>query len=209
MNNTGAACVCGFMTSRSVTRLRRLGVVLCGGLAVNTANAAPERTGFTGDLAMGGSVTTGTIAPVCGGSGGSGCPDGSTPLRWQPGLAPLTLSLGGFVTPHLALLFRMTGTSYFRGDAQYANLFYGASVEWWPHDHWFVSGGAGVAGTALNPWLGSSAGPSQAGLGLNARAGAALASGDRHALTLSSEAILGFYGNAPMGLALLLGWKWY
>ena len=170
--------------------------------------AAPERAGFTGDLSIGGSLTTRTVTSSSLGSNGTSTDETSTEL--EPGLAPLGVSLGGYFTPRVALLFRLAGTSYFRGSHQYLQLFTGPMVEYWPRDRWFLAGGIGLGTFTPNPLTGSSVVISREGLALDARAGAVLAGGNRHALTLSLELIPAFYKNrAQAGAALVAAWKWY
>src|SRR5262245_8914974 len=112
-------------------------------LALSTpAAAAPERAGFTGDLSIGASVTTRTVTSVSGGTNMPLTAESST--RLEPGLAPLGVSLGGTLTPRLALLFRLAGTSYFRSSSQRLHLFAGPVVEFWASDRWFLGGGVGL-----------------------------------------------------------------
>lgn len=133
-----------------------------------------------------------------------------TSTEFEPGLAPLGVALGGYFTPRVALLGRLAGTSYFRGSHQYLQLFTGPVVEYWPSDRWFLAGGIGLGTFTPNPFTGSSVVSSREGLALDARAGAVLTGGPRHALTLSLELIPAFYENrARAGAALLAAWKWY
>jgi hypothetical protein len=143
-------------------------------------------------------------------SGGSNVPFTSeTSTVYEPGLAPLGLSLGGYLTPRLALLGRLSGTSYFRGDEQILHMFAGPVVEFWPHDRWFVSGGVGLGSLTPNPLLGSSLVTPRQGVAFDARAGAVLAGGVRHAVTASLEVIPAIYKHFQAGAALLVAWKWY
>lgn len=177
-------------------------------LTSSTSAAAPERAGFTGDLSIGASITTRTVTNTSTSSNGTSTDETSTEL--EPGLAPLGVSLGGYFTPRVALLFRLAGTSYFRGSHQYLQLYTGPMVEYWPRDRWFLAGGIGLGTFTPNPLTGSSVVSSREGLALDARAGAVLAGGNRHALTLSLELIPAFYENrAQVGAALVAAWKWY
>jgi len=176
--------------------------------ASSTAVAAPERAGFTGDLSIGASLTTRTSSSAGVSSDGTFTEDTSTEL--EPGLAPLGVSLGGYVTPRVALLGRLAGTSYFRGSHQYLQLFTGPMVEYWPHDRWFLAGGIGLGTFTPNPLTGASVVSSREGLAFDARAGAVLVGRTRHALTLSLEVISVVYENrTQVGAALLAAWKWY
>lgn len=103
------------------------------------------------------------------------------------GLAPLSLSLGGFFSPTVALLFRASGTSYFDNDSQYVNNFYGPIVEIWPHDRFYLSAGIGFGVFGPNPLVSKSSRDPVGGLAFDARAGVALV----------------------QGYALVAAWKWY
>jgi hypothetical protein len=172
-----------------------------------TGAAAPERAGFTGDLSIGGSLTTRTVSSASFSSNGGVTEDTSTEL--EPGLAPLGVSLGGYLTPRIALLGRLAGTSYFRGSHQYLQLFAGPFVEYWPRDRWFLAGGIGLGTFTPNPLTGSSVVSPRQGLAFDARAGAVLTGGARHALTLSLEIIPAVYNEFRLGAALVAAWKWY
>ena len=115
---------------------------------------APERAGFTGDLSIGGSITTRTVTSTSLSSNGTFTEE--TSIELEPGFAPLGVSLGGYFTPRFALLGRLAGTSYFRGSHQYLQLFTGPVVEYWPHDRWFLAGGMGLGTFTPNPLTGSS-----------------------------------------------------
>jgi hypothetical protein len=179
-----------------------------GAAPERSAAAVPQRAGFTGDLSIGGSITTRTTSSAGLSSNGAFTEDTSTEL--EPGLAPLGVSLGGYLTPRLALLVRLAGTSYFRGSHQYLQLFSGPVVECWLGDRWFVGGGIGLGTFTPNPLTGSSVVSPREGLALDARAGAVVKGGARHAFTVSLELIPAFYENrAQAGAALLGAWKWY
>jgi hypothetical protein len=190
-----------------------LGVCLTVVGGAGRALAAPDHSGFTGDLGIGIGITSQPVETfsICASSSGS-CTftsrvDKSTDVR--VGLAPLSLSLGAFLTPKVALLFRASGTSFFQGNTQYVDTFYGAVVEVWPHDRFFVGGGPGVGYYGTNPLL-SDYNDGQAAFALDARAGAALLQGRNHALTLSVEGSSGFYAEQTIfNGALIAAWKWY
>jgi hypothetical protein len=191
--------------------VRRLSFWLPLGLLAlaNTADAAPERAGFTGDLSIGASVTTRTTGSA---SGGTNMPfTTSTSTVLEPGVAPLGVSLGGYFTPRIALLGRLAGTSYFRGggSTQILHTFLGPVVEFWPHDRWFLAGGVGLGTLAPNPLFGPSVSTPRQGLAFDARAGAVLKGGVRHALTASLEIVPAIYNRFQIGVALIVAWKWY
>jgi hypothetical protein len=178
--------------------------------------AQPKRKGFTGDLGLGASITTipkDADPPPPAFGGPPPVPAESKETREARfGLAPLSLSLGGYFSPTVALLFRTSGTSYFRNSNQYVNQFYGPIVEIWPHDRFYLSAGVGLGVFGPNPLVSSrSSGDPEAGLAFDARAGVALINAENHDLTLSIEVIPGFYRNddSVQGYALVAAWKWY
>ena len=185
-------------------------------LAEGRASAAPHHSGFTGDLGLGVGITTRPVTSFnecfssnggCGGKNSSSSSETSTAADF--GLAPLALSIGGFLTPKVALLFRAAGTSYFVGNTQYINAFYGPVVEVWPHPVFFVGGGPGLGVFGANPLTSSYGRDPEGAFALDARAGFALIQGRNHDLTLSVEGIAGFYEETHMSLALIAAWKWY
>jgi hypothetical protein len=130
--------------------------------------------------------------------------------RSEFGLAPLSLSLGGFVSHQVALLARIAGTSYFVNGDQIGHSFYGVGVEVWPIDRLYLGGGVGFALFGPNPLYSSSPMDTESGWALDLRVGAALAGGTNHDFTLSLEVIPGFYGDDIVtGFGLVGAWKWY
>ncbi len=177
-------------------------------LQAQSAQARPRHQGFTGDLGIGLAVT---MRPVFSESCSSvtGCTS-STRHEGEWGFAPLSLSLGGWVSPKVALIARFAGTSYFKSGNQIGHNFYGAGVEVWPVDALYLSGGIGFALYGPNPLFSQSSVSLKSGWALDFRVGAALAQGTNHDFTLSLEAIPGFYERDTVtGLALVGAWKWY
>lgn len=147
------------------------------------------------------------------------------------GLAPLQLSLGGWVSPKVALMFRMAGTSYFRQTAddlytvdkygvpqksggktyQIGSDFYGGVVQYWPSERFFVSGGVGLALFGTNPLqdIPKEYQFTETGLGFDARAGWVFAvGGKQHAFGLVAEVIPTFTSKTTaIGSALNLQWQ--
>jgi len=184
-------------------------------LVAASAVAEPHHSGFTGDLGIGVGITTRPVESFseCFSTTGAcaGVDTGvhkSTDVEF--GLAPLSLSLGGFLTPQVALLFRAAGTSYFVGNTQYLDAFYGAVVEYWPHNRFFLGGGPGIGYFGRNPLLSDGVSDYETAFALDARAGVALINGRDHDLTLSLEGTSGFYSDATLfSAAFLVAWKWY
>jgi hypothetical protein len=93
------------------------------------------RTGLTAGLDIGFGLTHG--------SGGSG------QSNTESGLSGLNVMLGGFMSPNLALAFRLSTTAFwvdsFDGSVQLNNVFAGGVVQYWATPQIFVGGGAGLA----------------------------------------------------------------
>lgn len=176
----------------------------------NVAAAAPHHDGFTGDLGIGASVMmvprytmTASCADFC-------TTSTSKSTEWEWGLAPLSLSLGGWVHRKVAILGRASGTSYFDDGDQISHNFYGPIVEVWPDDRFYLSGGIGLAVFGANPFFSRTRRDPETGWALDFRVGTALAQGKNHDFTLSVEAIPGFYdGEKVVGFGLVGAWKWY
>jgi hypothetical protein len=164
------------------------------------------RHGFTMELGLGVSQTS--VSSDVGGREHSAI-----------GLAPLSVGVGGFLSPRLALIGRAAGTSTFRDDAngksyQTVNGFYGPTLQYWVTDRFYLGGGAGLALLAADPL-----GPTnnrgiqyiEGGFGLNARAGFAFAlPGDHHALVLGVDGFGSrFEKSSTVAVALNLGWQFY
>ncbi len=181
-------------------------------LTCGTAAAEPRREGFTGDLGIGFALTSVPkgLTPVSGGPTGGSASEQVESRELKVGFAPLSLSLGGFVSSDVALLFRIAGTSYFSDGDQFGHNFYGPAVEIWPIDRLYLSGGAGLAIFGPNPLTSDSNMDPERGWALDFRVGTALINSENHDLTLSVEVIPGFYEDVSVqGYALLAAWKWY
>jgi len=138
-------------------------------------------------------------------------PDGGSSHN-EIGLAPLSLSLGGFVTSNLAIMFRMAGTSYYPDvpgtDISVALLgFYGVHVQYWINDMLFVSGGPGLALYGINPWDNDS---DLEGFGFGLRAGFSFANWENHSLRVSLELFPSFFENMTvMAEAINFEWQYF
>ncbi len=160
---------------------------------------APRREGFTLELGLGLGITH--LSADLGAS------------ETNVGLAPLSLSLGGFFSPDVAVMFRMAGTSWFEDilgeSVQLGNYFYGVAAQYWPHDHAFIGGGAGLALLDDNPLFSSNIDvESDSGLGLTLRAGYSFATMRRHSFALTAELFPAFYeGGTVVGIAFNLQWQ--
>jgi hypothetical protein len=192
---------------------RRIGVCAAVLFVLTTAGEVkaqtPVREGFTLELGLGGAVTTANDQ-INGFVPGSGGIPTSRTFRTSGGLAPLSLSLGVFLDPRLALMFRIAGTTYTPTFYAYVNDFIGPVVQYWPDDHWFVGAGAGLAlfGPAPFSSAAGSAAP-DGGLGLTARVGASPFVFEKHWLGMTLETFPSFYRNglAVYGFALNVEWQ--
>jgi hypothetical protein len=170
--------------------------------APRTASNEPHREGFTLDLGLGLGYTNVAADP-----GGV----------QNFGLAPLSISLGGFLSRDVALAFRAAGTSYFRdaprsGIRQVINGFYGGIVQVWPSDDIMIRGGAGLAIYGDNPGLGG--GGLLGGYGFDAGFGYAFANFTHHSLRIAFDVFPSYYEKFPtsglvVGSALNLEWQYY
>jgi hypothetical protein len=125
------------------------------------------------------------------------------------GLAPLSLGLGGFLSPMVALLFRFSGSSYFRSSSLIVHAVYGPGVQVWLMDRVMLGAGAGLALHGPNPLFSESSMSTQAGFGFSVRAGYALYSGRNHSFRLAAEFIPGFYEQTQVyGAVLNLEFQW-
>jgi hypothetical protein len=183
-----------FAYGESVKRLLVIGSGLAVlGLAGSAPAEQPARHGLTFELAVGG--------------GGTLVHAGRTELLGS--VVPLSFSLGGFVNPQLALMFRATGTMVFPGGYVdvVVNDFYGPVVAFWPTERLVWSGGLGLGHLVANPW---SAGgpPARLGIAANLRASYALVHDARQAVGIGLELTPAVYAaERAVGLALLVEWR--
>ncbi|HEX8795775.1 MAG TPA: hypothetical protein VF765_32720 [Polyangiaceae bacterium] len=171
------------------------------GSTSDTTETGPHRHGFTLELGIGVGGTdvsygSNSAGPRYGGGG--------------PGLSGLSLSLGGYITPDIAIVARAAGTSYWsdfgQGTKQIVSGVYGASVIGWIGD-FYLSGGPGLAvfvpADAVSVDL-------MEGFGLDLRAGYAFLDTKHNALTLGLEALPAFYsGTTVVGGALNFEWHYF
>ena len=102
-----------------------------------------ERRGFTLGLSVGAGATF--LSPK---NGGNSKNDG--------GLGGINLSIGGFLGPDLALLFKVTGVNYGPFDNELSSgiaAVMGPAVEYWLSDHFNLIGGAGLGVLTMQPKL--------------------------------------------------------
>jgi hypothetical protein len=177
----------------------------------------PKRQGFTLELGIGGALTFVTSEVVtetfC---FGSDCPairessSSTTVTDTYGGIAPLSLGIGGFVSPEFALLFRATGSSYFRGNDQWVNALYGGVVQYWPSDVIMLSAGAGATVLGRSSFYGASSPGTRSGFGFSLRAGVAVANYTHHSLRFATEVLPAFYDRrSAVGTTLVFEWQYF
>ncbi|MBI2389152.1 MAG: hypothetical protein HYV09_06010 [Deltaproteobacteria bacterium] len=99
------------------------------------------------------------------------------------GFALPSLSLGAFVAPDLAVVGRVSSTALDdEGHGFGHQTFFGAGVQYWASDHFFVGGAIGAAATGRGVLLGLGR-HQRNGFGLNARAGVRMAHFGRNAIS--------------------------
>ncbi len=168
---------------------------------------APQRRGFTLQLGLGLGATYRRSRQR---------------LELRPGLAPLSLGIGAFVSPRLAVMARVAGTNYTEGADVRMSGFYGAVAQRWFGEAVTVSGGLGVGlfgiddlkfysrqDWSLFPDVGKDV---QVGVSTTLRVGFAVARWRRHALQVSSEVLTTVLTNEPhlaVGHALEFGWQFF
>lgn len=168
------------------------------------AEAKPaERSGFTMELGFGfGAIEIARLGEF-------------TQERGDFGFEPHALSLGGFITNDVAILFRWKSTYHFtsNSEGQSAQQFLGTfacHIQWWFTDDFFVAGGLGAAAFGFGFGAADDDPSWTVGLGTAARIGYAFYRLDHHAFKLSLEAIAGFFGRGmAFGQTLNVEWQYY
>lgn len=167
-------------------------------LAAPCVAEEPRREGFTLEVGLGGAATT--VSPKGGES------------ETRGGLAPLSLSLGGFLSPEVALMARLGGTSFFEtfgsDTIQLTNAFYGVTLQYWPIDALFLGGGFGFAVFDDNPFFGGDRVQGETGVGLTARLGWSFVTSRHHSAAFVYELYPSFYeGATVIGNAFILQYQ--
>jgi hypothetical protein len=106
------------------------------------------------------------------------------------GVAGLSLGVGGWVSPQLAITARVAGVTLSENDARLTNGFLGPSAQYWLQDRFWLGAGAGLAFLSVSD---NYNGDSIRGFGLDLRAGVTFTSGSENTFNASLEINPGFY----------------
>jgi hypothetical protein len=130
---------------------------------------APDRHGFTMILTLG--LGYQTLASDYG-------------HRSEVGLGGLNIGLGGFLTPNLALMFRLSGTNVDYDGVRCVSGTGGIAVQYWVSDYLNLEGGVGMGIGVLDDGLSEG---SDSGLGLIAAIGVPFWHSTGHSLQVGLE----------------------
>jgi hypothetical protein len=152
----------------------------------------PQRDGVTVGLDLGLGFTN--VSADGGGSDSEG------------GLSGLNISLGGFISPTMAILVRISGTTFDGGfDQTFISGFLGGTVQAWVAPRVFVGGGAGIGILTC-----SDCEDSETGLAVTGRAGFEISQGRSSGFHIAAEITPGFYdGGRVTSIGLQIGWQHY
>jgi len=177
--------------------------------STSTNESGPVREGFTMELGLGGAVTSVSLELYAVTyDQGRYSSQSYKETKSHPGLAPLSLSLGGFLSQDWALLFRASGTSFTLDDVRYVNTFSGLAAQFWPSERLMLGAGVGL-GTLLATGTSSSSDDNvNRGFALSGRVGYSVLSSEAHALRFAFEATPAFYENVKVtGYAVSFEWQ--
>lgn len=125
------------------------------------------------------------------------------------GVAGLTLSLGGFLTPDLALMFRGTGVAVPESGATIVGIGALGVLQYWATDRLTLGGGLGFSQLSLN-FDGDVVARSRTGFALNLRVGYALAQFTHHSLGIIYEITPAWIdGDSLVMQGLAFNWQWH
>jgi hypothetical protein len=128
------------------------------------------------------------------------------------GVGGLSIGVGGWVSPKLAVTGRLAGVTVGGQDeAQTSAIFLGPSVQYWVDNHFWFGGGAGLGLDAGKDTSGTSK-KSVAGIGLDFRVGYTFNEGSPNTFNASLEVNPGFFSEngssaTITGIGILLGYQ--
>lgn len=157
------------------------------------AERVPTRSGFTMELSLGVGHLRVPVADFS-----------------QFGLAGLSLSLGGFLSPDLALMFRATGVAVPEAGGTIVSVGALGVLQYWATDRLTLSGGLGLSQVSVNSAFDSTIARSNKGFAINFRIGYALAQFTHHSLGLTYEITPAWIdGESVLMQGLALNWQWH
>jgi hypothetical protein len=125
----------------------------------------------------------------------------------EAALGGLDLGIGGWISSRAAATVRIAGVTYSEGGTQITNAFFGASVQYWLTDSFWLGAGAGLGLMSLTLDAGDP--DTRSGLGLDFRVGARVLGSGHHTMNVSLEVNPTYLDRGTAtGFALLLGYQY-
>lgn len=127
----------------------------------------------------------------------------------MPASPVLSLGLGGWLSPNLALTARIAGVTYSEDGASLTDAFFGPSLQYWLEDHFWIGGGIGLGVLRLDTDVGDD---SINGFALDLRVGYMFNLGSENTFNASFELNPGFFSENGTdatftGIGLLIGYQ--
>ncbi len=126
-------------------------------------------------------------------------------------IAGLSLGVGGWISPDVAITGRIAGLTLSQNGANLSHEFIGPSLQYWANDHVWFGGGIGLSLLALR---GNNSGgqDSRTAFGMDLRAGYNFIATGENTVNLSIEVNPGFYSDQGTtitytGIGFLLGYQ--
>lgn len=125
------------------------------------------------------------------------------------GLAGLSLGLGGWLNPKLALTARIAGVTYSEDGGSLTEAFFGPSLQYWADDHFWLGGGVGLGVVRLDTDVGDD---SVTGFAFDLRVGYTFNLGTENTFNASFELNPGFFSDNGAdatftGIGFLVGYQ--
>jgi hypothetical protein len=125
------------------------------------------------------------------------------------GVAGLSLGLGGWISPNLALTARIAGVTYSEDSASLTNAFFGPSLQYWVADQFWLGGGIGLGVLRLDTELDDD---SITGFAMDLRVGYTFNLGSENTFNASFELNPGFFSENGAdatftGIGFLVGYQ--
>jgi hypothetical protein len=138
-------------------------------------------------------------------------PEGEDGRTSDLGIGGLSLGVGGWINPQLAITGRIAGVTLTEGDARASAIFFGPSAQYWVDPHFWVGGGLGLGLLAGTDSSGNSE-DSISGFGVDLRLGYTFNEGSENTINTSLEINPGFFSEngssaTITGIGILLGYQ--